>query len=133
MLATLGVPFDHNAVVFAVETAVATGGRLIVANVVERPPLPLSTMLGYEDLPDPPAMAESLVEPVRLARSLGVEVTRLRVKSMHPIPALIETVIEQNPGLLVFGPDRRRMNRLRYRRAVRAIRAKLATLVWMPE
>src|SRR5215467_5639914 len=97
MLATLGVPFDHSAVVFAVENAVATGGRLIVANVGERPPLPLSTMLGYEDLPDPPEMAESLVEPVRLARSLGVEVTRLRVKSMHPIPALIETVIEQNP------------------------------------
>jgi len=133
MLATLDVPFDRTAMVFAVESALATGGRLIVANVVERPPLPLSTMLGYEDLPYPPKMAEALVEPVLLARSLGVEVTRLRVKSMHPIPALIETVAEQDPGLFVFGPDRRRMNRLRYWRAVRAVRAKVTTLVWLPE
>src|SRR5215467_16389675 len=77
LLATLDVPFDHDAVVFAVDAAVELGERLIVANVVERPPLPLSVLLGCEDLPYTPAMAESLAEPVRLARSLGVEVTRL--------------------------------------------------------
>src|SRR5215831_14890699 len=99
MLATLDVPFDHDAVAFAVDTAVELGERLIVANVVERPPLPLSTMLGYEDLPYPPELAESLAEPVRLARSLGVDVTRLRIKSLHPIPALLEAVAEQDPGI----------------------------------
>jgi hypothetical protein len=131
MLATLDVPFDDDAVIFAVDSAVELGERLIVANIVERPALPLSTIMGYEDLPYPPAMAESLAEPVRRARSLGVEVTRLRVKSLHPIPALLETVAEQNPGVFVFGPDRRRMMRLRYWRAARAIRAKVTTLVWM--
>ena len=131
LLATLDVPFDRNAVAFAVETAVELGERLIVANVVERPPLPLSTMLGYEDLPYSPEMAESLAEPVRFARSLGVAVTRLKIKSLHPIPALLEAVAEQDPGIFVFGPDRRRMMRLRYWRAARAIRSGVTTLVWL--
>src|SRR5207247_10581680 len=63
LLATLDVPFDHDAVVFAVDSAVEMGTRLIVANVVERPPLPLSAIMGYDDLPYPHVMAESLVEP----------------------------------------------------------------------
>jgi len=133
LLATLDVPFDHDAVVFAVDSAVEMGARLIVANVVERPPLPLSTILGYEDLPYPPEMAESLAEPVRLARSLGVEVTRLRVKSLHPIPAMLEVVAETDPGLFVFGPDRKRIMRLRYWRAARAIRSSVSTLVWLAD
>jgi nucleotide-binding universal stress UspA family protein len=133
LLATLDVPFDRDAVRFAVDTAVELGERLIVANVVERPPLPLSTMLGYEDLPYRPELAESLAEPVRLARSLGVDVTRLRIKSLHPIPALLEAVAEQDPGIFVFGPDRRRMMRLRYWRAARAIRSGVTTLVWLAD
>src|SRR5947207_9588711 len=127
LLATLDVPFDHDAVVFAVDSAVEMGTRLIVANVVERPPLPLSAIMGYDDLPYPPVMAESLAEPVRLARSLGVEVTRLRVKSLHPIPAMLEVVAETDPGLFVFGPDRKRIMRLRYWRAARALRPDLPT------
>ena len=61
----------------------------------------------------------------------AIDVTRLRVKSLHPIPALLETVAEQNPAVFVFGPDRARMMRLRYWRAARAIRAGVTTLVWM--
>src|SRR5215475_10239655 len=83
LLATLDVPFDDDAVTFAIDTAAELGEQLIIANVVERPPLPLSTILGYEDLPSPPALAESLAEPVRRAVARGVNVTRLRVKSMH--------------------------------------------------
>ncbi|HEV8280081.1 MAG TPA: universal stress protein [Streptosporangiaceae bacterium] len=131
LLATLDVPFDHEAVVFAVDSAVEQGARLIVTNVVEWAPLPLSSIMGYDDLPYPPEMAESLAEPVRLARSLGIEVTRLRVKSLHPIPALLEVVAEQDPGLFVFGPDRSRIMRLRYWRAARAIRSRVTTLIWL--
>lgn len=133
MLATLDVPFDPDAVVFAVDSAVELGQRLIVANVVERAPLPLSAMLGYDDLPYPPQLAESLLAPVKLARSLGVDVTRLRVKSFHPIPAMLEVMAEQAPGIFVFGPDRARIPRLRYRRAVRAIRSRTGTLLWTSE
>ena len=133
MLATLDVPFDTNAVTFAVDSAVELGERLIVANFVERAPLPLSTMLGYDDLPYPPQLEESLKAPAMLALSLGVEVTRLRVKSFHPIPALLEVVAEQDPGLLVFGPDRSKIMRLRYWRAARAIRSRVTTLIWLAD
>jgi nucleotide-binding universal stress UspA family protein len=133
MLATLDVPFDSNAVAFAVDSAVETGKRLIIANFVERAPLPLSAMLGYDDLPYPPQLEESLAAPATLARSLGIEVTRLRVKSFHPIQAILEVVAEQAPGIFVFGPDRARIGRLRYRRAVRAIRGRTGTLLWTAE
>ena len=131
LLATLDVPFDRDAVVFAVDSAVEMGARLIVANVVEWAPLPLSAIMGYDDLPYTPEMAESLAEPVQLARSLGLEVSRLRVKSLHPIPAMLEVVAETDPGLFVFGPDRKRIMRLRYWRAARAIRSSVTTLVWL--
>src|SRR5579864_1558424 len=80
MLATLDVPFDADAVAFALDSAVELGQRLVVANFVERAPLPLSAMLGYEDLPPSPELARSLAEPVRLAQSLGIQVTWLRVR-----------------------------------------------------
>jgi nucleotide-binding universal stress UspA family protein len=133
MLATLDVPFDRNAVVFAVDSAVELGQRLIVANFVEQEPLPLSASMGYDDLPYPPEMAESLAEPVRLAVSLGVAVARLRVKSFRPVQAMVEVVAEENAGLLVFGPDRSRIRRLRYRRAVSAIRARVTALIWLAD
>jgi hypothetical protein len=133
MLATLGVPFDHDAVVFAVDSAVELGQRLIVANFVERAPLPLSAMLGYDDLPDPPELASSLLTPATLARRLGAEVTRLRVKSFHPIQAMLQVMSEEDAGIFVFGPDRTRIRRLRYLRAVRAIRSRATALVWLAE
>jgi hypothetical protein len=133
LLGTLDVPFDPRAVTFAVDSAVELGQRLIVANFVERPPLPLSAMLGYDDLPYPPELAESLAAPAQLAQSLGVAVTRLRVKSFHPVPAMLEVLAEQRAGIFVFGPDRSKMQRLRYLRAVRAIRSRAAALVWLPE
>ena len=133
MLATLDVPLDPDAVAFALDSAVEGGQRLIVANFVERAPLPLSAMLGYEDLPASPEMERSLAEPARLAASLGVQVTRLRVRSLHPVPALVEVVAEQDAGLLVFGPDRSRMPRLRYWRATRAIRSSVTALIWLAD
>jgi nucleotide-binding universal stress UspA family protein len=133
LLGTLETPFDHAAVTFAVDTAVELGQRLIIANFVERPPLPLSAMLGYDDLPYTPEMADSLEQPARLARSLGVEVTRLRVKSFHPIQAMLEVIAEQGAGIFVFGPDRRKIRRLQYWRAARAIRSKATALVWLAE
>jgi len=133
LLATLDVPFDQDAVVFAVDSAVELGQPLIIANFVERAPLPLSTMLGYDDLPYPPEMEKALAAPARLAGSLGVQVTRLRVKSFHPIPAMLEVLAEQGAGIFVFGPDRARIRRLRYLRAARAIRSKATTLVWLAE
>jgi Universal stress protein family len=133
MLATLGVPFSPDAVTFAVDSAVELGQPLIVANFVERAPLPLSAMLGYDDLPDPPELASALLAPATLARGLGTEVTRLRVRSFHPIQAMLQVMTEQDAGIFVFGPDRSRIARLRYLRAARAIRSRATALVWLAE
>lgn len=133
LLATLGVRFDPAACAFAVDAAVETGQPLVLANVVELPPLAMSVRLGYDQLDDPEELAESLVAPARLAASLGVVVERLRVRSPHPVDALLAIVAEREPGLLVFGPDRSRVSRRRYRKAVGALRERAPCLVWVAD
>ena len=133
LLATLGVPFDPAASTFAVDAAVEAGEPLIVANVVELPPLGMSVAMGYDQLPDRPEEAEALRAPAELAHSLGAEVERLRVKSPRPIEALLQLVAERTPGLLVFGPDRSRIRGRTYRKAVRTLRQRASCLVWIAD
>jgi hypothetical protein len=131
LLATLGVPFDPEASAFAVDAAVEAGQPLIVANVVELPPLSMSVQLGYDQLPDTPADAEAFRAPAALAHSLGVQVERLRVRSPRPVEALLQITAERSPGVLVFGPDRERIKGRIYRKAAKAIRERAACLVWL--
>jgi hypothetical protein len=132
MLATLGVPFDADAASYAVDTAVESGQPLIVANVTQLEPLPMSLRLGYDALEEfTPEVTASIKRPVELASSLGVRVERIRVRSPRPIRALIQLVTERGVGLLVFGPDRSRMSARSYRRAVDALREGAVCLVWV--
>jgi nucleotide-binding universal stress UspA family protein len=130
MLATLDVPFDSQAAEFGVDAAVESGAALIVVNVVETPFLP-STLAGW-DVPASPEVEDSLSAPSRLAQALGVEVERLRVRSPHPVDALLQVAVEREPGMLVFGPDRTRLRRRQYRKAERAVRSRASCLVWTP-
>src|SRR5580765_4565733 len=98
LLATLDVPFDAEATVVAVDAAVEAGQVLIVVNVVELPPLPLSLRMGYDQLEYTAEMEESLRAPARLAVSLGIRVERLRVKSPRPVEALLQVAKERRPG-----------------------------------
>jgi hypothetical protein len=133
LLATLGVPFDPEASAFAVDSAVEAGQALIVANVVQLPPLSMSVQLGYDQLPDSPEDEAAFRAPAALAHSLGVEVERLRVRSLRPVEAVLELAAERKPGLLVFGPDRDRLKRRLYRKAAKAIRDRAACLVWVAD
>jgi hypothetical protein len=133
MLATLEVGFDPVAAEFAVDAAVEAGQPLIIANVVEMPLGPLCVLMGYGALDPPDDDAARLRAPAELAHSLGVDVERLRVRSPHPLDALLELVAERAPGLFVFGPDRVRLKARLYRRAVKKIRAGVGCLVWLPE
>lgn len=130
LLATLGVPFDPDGLSFALDAAVESGRPLVVANVVRLEPLPMSVLLGFDRL-EPPALADALIEPARLAHSLGVEVERLRVRSPRPVSALVELVDEIGPGIVVFGPDRERLSRRLYRKAAAKLSEHAPCLVWL--
>ena len=133
LLATLGVPLDPKASAFAVDSAVEAGRELIVANVTKLEPLGLSTMLGYDALPEfTPVVSESIQRSTELARSLGVRVERLRVRSPRPVQALVDLVAEVRPGLLVFGPDRTLLRGRRFRRSLRVVRERVTCLLWVP-
>jgi nucleotide-binding universal stress UspA family protein len=132
VLATLGVPFDEEAASYAVDAAVESGQRLIVVNVTQLEPLPMSLRLGYDALEEfTPDVTASAKRPAQLAASLGIEVERVRVRSPRPVRALLELVLERRAGLLVFGPDRSLIAPRTYRRAVRAIREDAGCLVWV--
>ena len=133
LLATLGVPFDPGASAFAVDAAVEAGQPLLVVNVVELPPLAMSVRMGYDQLPEAHEDADAFRAPAALAHSLGVRVERLRVRSPRPVEALLELTAERAPSVLVFGPDRDRIKRRIYRKAAKAIRERVACLVWLPE
>jgi len=115
-----------------VDAAVESGHPLIVAVVVELPPLPLSVMLGYDQI-DSPEEAAAFAAPAALAASLGVAVERLRIRSPRPVTALVELAAEREPGLLVFGPDRALLKGRVYRKAVQALRERASCLVWTPD
>ena len=132
LLATMDVPFDGSASAVAVDAAVESGQALIVANFVGLPPLPLSVVMGYDDLGYSEEMDRSLRAPAELARSFGLHVERLKVKSLHPIQALLDLARERSPGLLVFGPDRAKLGRIRFRRTARALRDRATCLIWLP-
>ncbi len=131
LLATFDVPFDEEAAHFAVDSAVEAGRSLIVANVMELPPLPLSVVLGYDTLEYRPELAASLIAPAQLATSLGVHVERLRVRSPRRVEALVSLVQERGVGILVLGPDRNLVGRRLYNRAAKAVREHLSCLVWL--
>jgi len=130
MLATLGVPFDPAASAFAVDSAVESGQPLLVTVLAELPPLPLSVLLGFDQI-DSPEEAAAFLAPAALAASLGVPVERLRVRSTRPVTALLELAAEREPGLLVLGPDLAKVSKRLYRKAVRELRDRSPCLVWI--
>jgi hypothetical protein len=129
LLATLDVPFDEEAVAFALDSAVETGRPLLVVNAAEVLLTP-ATLVGYGYV-EKDDLQEALGRPAELAHSLAVKVERLRVCSPHPVDALLQVVAERRPAVLVFGPDRMHLSRRRYRRAAKAVADRATCLLWL--
>jgi nucleotide-binding universal stress UspA family protein len=130
VVATLEAPLIHEAARVGVDSAVEAGQPLLVVNAVESLLAPCGLVLGY-DYVAPPDVEESLRTPAVLAHSLGVRVERFCLRSPRPVDALLDLVVERGCGLLVVGPDRTRIGRWRYRRAVRKIRDGAPCLLWL--
>jgi Universal stress protein family len=131
VLATLSVRVEPSAEQMAIDSAREAGVRLIVANMLDLPPYPLTVMLApqYATLPHEEDLEEVRATATRAAAQ-GVPTELLRVSSRRPIVALLELIGELDAGLLVFGPDRSRLTRRRFRAAERAVRRKASCLVW---
>jgi hypothetical protein len=132
VLATLAVRVEPVAERVATEAALEAGVKLILASMLTLQPLPMTLMMAREHATLP---HEEDLEAVRAtaarAAALGLDTELLRITSPRPVTALLELVGERDAGLLVFGPDRSRISRRRFRTAVKAVRRDARCLVWV--
>jgi nucleotide-binding universal stress UspA family protein len=134
LLVTLGSPLVPEAASVALDAATDAGSPLILANLTTIEPLSLSLLMGYDALPElTPDTTASLRGLAERARARGLEVEWLRIRSPRPVTAMLELIRERNPGLVVFGAERRRTPRRLYDKAMRSLREAVGTLVWLPE
>lgn len=109
----------------AIDSAIEADVPLVVANVL---PLPLfaATVIRLQ------ADLEALRETATRARAAGVPTEHLtRTTLGRPHVALVELARERDAGLVVLGPDPRRIGRRRLRRAAQAVLDRLECLVWV--
>jgi Universal stress protein family len=133
MLATLSVRFSATAERIAIDSALETNSPLILANMLRLPPYPTTIMLvgpGAATLPHEEDLDAVRATAARAA-ALGIPTQLLRVTSRRPVAALLELVVERAAGLLVLGPDVRRVKRRAFKRAARQVRERAPCLVWV--
>jgi Universal stress protein family len=132
VLATLSVRVDPNAERMAIDSALETHARLIIANMLWLPPHPTTLMLAREHATLP---HEEDLEAVRAtadrAAASGVQTELLRISSRRPLAALVELISERRAGLVVLGPDPRRTPKWWLWLAARRVREKADCLVWI--
>jgi hypothetical protein len=132
VLATLSVRVDPEAERMAIESALQTRARLIIANMLWLPPHPTTLVLAREHatLPHEEDL-EAVRETAARAAARGIPTELLRISSRRPLTALIELLQERHAGLVVLGPDRRRSPRWWRWVAARRIRRRADCLVWI--
>jgi universal stress protein family protein len=132
MLATLAVRIDGEAERMAFASALEAGSKLILASMIMLPPYPVTVMLArdYATLPHEEDL-DAVRATAKRAAALGIATELLRVSTRRPVKALLELIRERDAGLLVFGPDRSRTPRWRFRAAARIVRRDAPCLVWI--
>jgi nucleotide-binding universal stress UspA family protein len=133
VLATLSVRVDPSAERMAIDSALEAGVPLVLVNILPFRPYPTTFLLvGAEGMNLP---HEEDLDAVRAtaarAAELGVKTELLRVTTRRPVQALLEIVVERDAGLLVFGPDLKLTNRLRFRSLARRLRRQANCLLWV--
>jgi hypothetical protein len=131
MLLTLNVPLDEEAVVFAIDTAAETGAALWICDAI---PLEYRNYVGHTARQYAEQLNRKYLDEVaRRARERGVRTTQLAFHNPKPVKAAIEVAQAERVGLLVFGPDRKRVGRWMFRRATKRLREEATCLVWTNE
>ncbi len=131
MLLTLNVPLDEAAAEFAIETAAETGAELYICDAI---PLEYRNYVGHVARQYAEQLNRRYLDAVAVqARDRGVRTTQLAFHNPKPVKAAIEVARAERVGLLVFGPDRRRLGRWTFRRATKRLREEATCLVWTSE
>jgi hypothetical protein len=127
LLLTFDVPYDATAVAFAFETAAETGADLLVTDIVPAMRVPSSANIrSFGD----PYVVSTQIELVRQAAAQGLRVRRIVFSHPRPLSAAFALLRDQGVGLLVFGSDRKRYGRFRFRRHAARFRRDAPCLVW---
>jgi nucleotide-binding universal stress UspA family protein len=132
VLATLSVRVHPEAERMAIDSALDTGARLIIANMLWLPPHPTTLTLAREVavLPHEEDL-DAVRETAARAAARGVQTELLRISSRRPLAALLELIEERGAGLVVLGPDPRRSPWWWRTVAARRIRKRAGCLVWI--
>jgi hypothetical protein len=127
LLLTFDVPYDAAAVTFAFETAAETRADLLIADIVAALRVPAtSNIRSFGD----PYVVETQIELAKQAADQGLRVRRIVFSHPRPLGAAFDLLRDQGVGLLVFGPERKRYGRFRFRRHAAKFRRDAPCLVW---
>jgi hypothetical protein len=127
VLLTFDVVYDDAAVAFAFETAAETRADLLITDIV--PAMRVPSSANIRSFGDPHVVATQ-IELVQRAVDRGIRVRRVVFSHPRPLGAAFDLLRDQGVGLLVFGPDRKRYGRFRFRRHAARFRRDAPCLVW---
>lgn len=128
MLVTLDISFDEVAVETAIAAALEANSKLLICLAIS---LPIgSGNAAARRTMGNPVVREEITQLVADARAVGASAQFLMYNSPRPISATIDVAKSREVGLLVFGPNRKRYGRLRFRLHARTLRRKAGCLVW---
>ena len=132
LLVTLAARVDPAAERVAIDAALETRCKLLLANLIWLPPHPTTLTLAreYATLPHEEDL-DAVRKTAERAAARGIPTELLRISSRRPLAALLELVSERDPGLVVLGPDPRRTPRWWRALAARRIRRRVDCLVWI--
>ncbi len=77
-----------------------------------------------------PVVREEMAAIISRARAAGAKAQTLIYNSPRPLKATIDVAQARGLGLLVFGPQRKRHGRLRFRIDAHRLRHNAGCLVW---
>lgn len=128
MLVTLDISFDEVAVETAIAAAIEANSQLLVCLAISLP-VGNANAAARRTMGDP-VVREEITQLITDARAAGARAQFLVYNTPRPLAATIGVAKSREVGLLVFGPDRKRYGRLRFRLHARTLRRKAGCLVW---
>ncbi len=128
MLVSFDIAFDDAAIAAATAAAVEANSELLICLAVTLP-VANANAAARRTMGDP-VVREQMREIMITTHAAGARAQQLVYNSPRPLSATIGVARSREIGLLVFGPDRQRYGRLRFRLHARRLRRNVTCLFW---